>query len=182
MEDKKIPAPEHDPRHDGKPHGGPHPDDPHQGDHHHNEKPKKEKRRRRRPGLVLFLLLFIVILLALIWFFRDGFGLGGGSGGRGTPSGTNNSSNTSSSSADSSDASSDNVSEITEIRIVENDIYIGSEKCADANDLKDKLTARGKDKKYKLVHDTAIKETYDKVKEILLGLKDSLGIEVDFNE
>lgn len=170
MADKNIPAPEHDPRQDGKPHGN-----------GNEKKPRKEKKRRRRPGLVLFLILLLVILVALIWFFRDGFGLGGGNG---TQSGTNNNSEGVSNTvtSDTSESAPDKSLEITEIRIVENDIYIGSEKCVDENDLKDKLTALGKDKKYKVVHDTAIKETYDKVKTVLLELKDSLGLEINFNE
>lgn len=168
MADKNIPTPEQNPRHNGKPHGS------------KEEKPRKEKKRRRRPGLVLFLILLIVILAALIWFFRDGFGLGGSGSGSGTNNNSEGASNTVSSV--NSDSSPDRNLEITEIRIVENDIYIGSEKCADENDLKEKLTALGRDKKYKVIHDTAIKETYDKVKTVLLELKDSLGLEINFNE
>lgn len=165
MADKNIPHT------DGKPHG-----------ENNEPKPRKEKKRRRRPGLVLFLILLIVILCALIWFFRDGFGLGGGSGSG--QSGTNNDSSGTPSAVTSDTTSSapDKNLEITEIRIVENDIYIGSEKCADENDLKDKLTALGREKKYKLIHDTAIKETYDKVKAVLLELKDSLDLDISFNE
>ncbi len=170
MADKNIPAPDHDPRQNGKPHG----------DENREEKPRKEKKRRRRPGLVVFLILLIVILAALIWFFRDGFGLGKGNG---TQSGNNNSEGVSNSvTSDASSSEPDKSLQITEIRIVENDIYIGSEKCVDENDLKDKLTERGKNMKYKLIHDTAIKETYDKVKNVLLELKDSLDLDINFNE
>lgn len=156
----------------------PHPDhhDEHEHEHDHKKKKKKEKRGRRHGGLVLFLLLALIILIALVWFFRNGFGLGAGSGDG--QSGTNPS-DTSSVSADNSSAQN---SDITQIRIEKNDIYIGSELCADENVLKERVIAAGSGKKYELVHGSAIKETYDKVKQVMLELKDALDLNVNFNE
>lgn len=144
------------------------------------KKKKKEKKHRRRRGPVLFLILIIVILLALIYFFRDGLGLGGN--GNGTGSGDSVSDTSSDPSDQSSEISSEQSSDITEIRIEQEAIYIGSELCKDENDLKEKITAAGSGKKYVLIHDTAIKETYDKVKPMLLELKDALELEINFNE
>lgn len=155
---------------------GPH-DDPHHEHDHHDDHKKKKKKRRGGGGLVLFLILLLIILLALMWFFRNGFGLGQGTGDSNT--GTNDSSNTTSS---SSNISAEPVSDVTEIRIDQNDIFIGSEKCADEQDLKNKITDAGSGKKYKLEHKTAIEETYNKVKQVLLELKDALNLEIDFNE
>lgn len=148
---------------------GPH-GDPHHDDHDHDHKKKK---KRGRGGLVLFLLILLVILLALMWFFRNGFGLGKGDGGNSDAGGSGTSS--------VSDTSSDFNSDITEIRVDQNDIYFGSDKCADENDLKEKITAAGEGKKYKLVHETALEETYNKVRQVLSELKDVLKLEVDFN-
>ncbi len=168
MKDKEK-RPPHD-NHD--PHDTP-PGDP---DCDCKKKKKKERKHRRRRGPVLFLILIIIILLALIYFFRDGLGLGGN--GRGTGSGDS----VSDPSEQSSKISSEQSSDVTEIRIEQEAIYIGSELCKDENDLKEKITAAGSGKKYVLIHDTAIKETYDKVKPMLLELKDALELEIDFNE
>ncbi len=135
-------------------------------------KRKKEKRHRRRRGPVLFLILIIIILLALIYFFRDGLGLGGN--GKGTGSGD--------STSDTSSDSSGQAENITEIRIDDKVIYIGSERCTDENDLKEKIIASGKGKKYVYIHETAIKETHEKVKAVLLDLRDALELDIDFNE
>ncbi|MDE7229763.1 MAG: hypothetical protein K2N56_04715 [Oscillospiraceae bacterium] len=157
----------------------PHPDhhDDHEHDHDHKKKKKKEKRGRRHGGLVLFLLLALIILIALVWFFRNGFGLGPGTGDQ---TGTSNPSDAST--PVSSDNSTGYNSDITQIRIEKNDIYIGSELCADENVLKERVIAAGSGKKYELVHDSAIKETYDKVKQVMLELKDALDLDVNFNE
>lgn len=169
--------PPHDP-HDHHDLHDPH--DPPPGDPEcDRRKKKKEKKHRRRRGPVLFLILIIIILLALIYFFRDGLGLGGN--GKGTGSG-DSTSETASDPSQSSEISSEQNADVTEIRIEQEAIYIGSELCKDENDLKEKITAAGKGKKYVLIHDTAIKETYDKVKPMLLELKDALELEIDFNE
>lgn len=149
------------------PHG-----DPHHDDHGHNHKKKK---KHRGGVIILILVIVIIILAALIWFFRDGLGFGKGND---NDSGNSGSSNSISDSSNSSDF----VSDVTEIRIEQNDIYFGSDKCADTNDLKDKLTSAGSGKKYKLEHKTAIEETYNEVKNVLIELRDALDLEIDFNE
>lgn len=146
----------------------------------HGKKPKREKKRgRRHGGLIIVLLLIIIILILLLVLFNP-FGWGGGSGfgfGKG-----NNSSDEGSGSSVNLPDSSGAVSDIVTIEIKDNSITIDGEACADENVLKDKVTDIGTAKKYVLIHDTAIKETYDKVRAVLVELRDALGIEVDLNE
>ncbi len=141
----------------------------------HEERGKKPKRRKKHGGFILILLLIIIILILIIVMF-DPFGWGGGSGFLGS-SGGNSADNSSSSAESDSD-----VSDTIVIKIDENTILIDGEECADENELKDKITDIGTDKKYELDHSTAIKETYDKVKSVLTELQDALNIEVDYNE
>ena len=144
---------------------------PDPNDHHDDHHDHKKKKKKRRGGLILFLLLIIVILLALLWFGTGGFGL----------MGKNNSANNNTSNSEN-DANTDFNSDITEIRIEQNDIYLGSEKCVDVNDLKEKITSAGSGKKYKLEHKTAIEDTYNDVRNVLTELRDALDLEIDLNE
>lgn len=152
--------------------------DEHRDPHEKHEKPKKEKRRRRHGGLIFILILIIIILILILVLFNP-FGWGGGSGFFGGQG--DNSGNSGSSSSSSSEISSE-ISDTVIIKIDENTITIDGEPCADENALKEKITDIGASKKYSLDHSTAIKETYDKVKAVLVELQDALGIEVDFNE
>lgn len=163
-------------------HGDPHenrdPHDPHDHPDPH-KKPKKEKRRRRHGGLIFTLILIITILILILVLFNP-FGWGDGSGffgGKGDSSGESGGSSSSSSSEISSE-----ISDTVVIKIDENTITIDGKPCADENALKEMITAIGTSRKYSLDHSTAIKETYDKVKAVLVELQDALGIEVDFNE
>ena len=149
----------------------PAPPPPPHDDHHDH---KKKKKKHGHAGLILFLVLIIIILAALIWFFRDGLGFGKGNGDDPGNSGNSQSS--------TSETSSDFVSDVTEIRIDQNDIYFGNEKCDSTDALKDKITAAGSGKKYKLEHKTAIEETYNDVKKVLVELRDALDLEIDLNE
>lgn len=150
-----------------------HPAPPPQGDPHRDDHGHKRKKKRRGGVIILFLVLIIIILVALIWFFRDGFGLGKGNDDQGGTSNQSSSSETN---------SSDFVSDVTEIRIEQNNIYFGTEKCENTDALKDKITAAGSGKKYKLEHKTAIEDTYNTVKNVLIELRDALNLEIDFNE
>lgn len=145
----------------------------------HEEHERKPKRRRRRHGGLILILLLIIIILILILVLFNPFGWGGGSGFLGN-SGSNSGDNSSTVSVES-DTSSE-VSDTIVIKIDENTILIDGEECADENALKEKITDIGTTKKYELDHSTAIKETYDKVKNVLTELHDALNIEVDYNE
>lgn len=135
---------------------------------------KKEKKpKKRRKGLLFLIIVLIVVIAALgLW---KGLGLGAGSGGG-------------SGSGDSSPSDSEVVSTsedsggVSVIRIAENDIYLNDVKLADTAELKEKITVAGNGKSYKLVHDTAIKDTYDKVKDVLSEVQDALKLEIDYNE
>ena len=143
-------------------------------DDHHDH--KKKKKKNKRTGIILFLVLIIIILVALIWFFRRGFGLGG--------SGSGNDSGNSGSTPEvsSTDTNSDFDPDITEIRIDEENIYFGDEKCADIDDLEQKITNAGSGKKYKLNSDKAIQSTYKDVEDLLIKLRDALDLEVDLSK
>lgn len=143
-------------------------------DDHHDY--KKKKKKHGHAGIIILLVLIIIILAALLWFFRDGLGFGKGNGDDSGNSGSGNSQSS------SSDTSSDFVSDITEIRIEQNDIYFGDKKCDSTDALKDKITAAGSGKKYRLEHKTAIEETYNEVKKVLVELRDALDLEIDLNE
>lgn len=138
----------------------------------HGKKEKKPKKPRRK-GLLFLIIVLIVVIAALgLW---KGLGLGAGSGG-GPGSGD-------SSSGDSEVVStSEDSGGVSVIRITENDIYLDDVKLMDAAELKEKITAAGNGKSYKLVHDTAIKDTYDKVKNVLSEVQDALKLEIDYNE
>lgn len=137
----------------------------------HGKREKKPKKHRK--GL-LFLIIVLIIVIAALGLWK-GLGLGAGSGGG-------------SGSQDSSASNSEVVSTaedsggVSIIRITENDIYLDDVKLADAADLKEKITAAGSEKSYRLVHDTAIKDTYDKVKDVLSEVQDALKLEIDYNE
>lgn len=144
-------------------------------------KPPREgrpKRRRRRAPVMLILLLLLIAIIALLLYFKP-FGLGGGGFGLGGNGGSGSDGN---SDAPASDSSESEVSNTAVIRIDGNDIFLDGEKCADAAELEDKITAIGNAKDYELDHSTAIKSTYDEVKQVLAELENALDIKVDYNE
>lgn len=67
---------------------------------------------------------------------------------------------------------------IIEIRIEWNDIYFDNDRCADEDELKEKITELGSTREYHFVHDNATQGTYDTVKAVLDDLRDVLGIKV----
>lgn len=140
--------------------------------------PKEEKPKRRRKGLPIGLLLFLLLaaLIAVLIIFKpfggDGFGLGGGNSG-------GSSSTDVSGNAPVSDNSESN---IAVIRVDGNDIYLDGEKCENSAALKEKITAIGTNKEYSVDHSSAIKSTYDEVKQVLAELENALDIKVSYNE
>ena len=140
-------------------------------------KEDRPKRRRRGFPVLLLLILLILAIIAVLLIFKpfggDGFGLGGGNQGS-TPTGSDTSG-----SAPVSDSSETN---IAVIRIDGNDIFLDGEQCENAAALKDKITALGKKKDYEIDHSTAIKSTYDEVKQVLTELENALSIKVNYNE
>lgn len=143
--------------------------------------PKEKRRRGGRGAAVLILVGLIIIALLVIVFFDPfgwGIGLGNGSGNIFGGSG-NNSAATDDAGSPADDEPETN---IVVIRIDTNDIYLDDELCADADELKEKITVIGTEKEYELIHDTAIKSTFDEVKKVLSDLEDALGITVNYNE
>lgn len=140
--------------------------------------PREEKPRRRRRGLPIGLLfvLLLAVLIAILVIFKpfggDGFGIGGGNSG-------GSSSSDVSGSAPVSDSSESN---IAVIRVDGNDIFLDGEKCENAAALKEKITAIGTNKDYSVDHSSAIKSTYDEVKQVLDELENALDIKVSYNE
>lgn len=140
--------------------------------------PREEKPRCRRRGIPIGL-LFVLLLAALVAvliifkpFGGDGFGIGGGNSG-------GSSSSDVSGSAPVSDSSESN---IAVIRVDGNDIFLDGEKCENAAALKEKITAIGTNKDYSVDHSSAIKSTYDEVKQVLDELENALDIKVSYNE
>lgn len=140
--------------------------------------PREEKPRRRRRGIPIGLLfvLLLAALIAILVIFKpfggDGFGIGGGNSG-------GSSSSDVSGSAPVSDSSESN---IAVIRVDGNDIFLDGEKCENAAALKEKITATGTNKEYSVDHSSAIKSTYDEVKQVLDELENALDIKVSYNE
>lgn len=142
-------------------------------DHKH----KHEKRHRRGPRLgTIILLLLVLAVAAVVILWQNGLihigkeaGQGAGEGGTSVVS-----------SAPESTASE--VSTVVEIKIDEEKIFLDGTEVASAEELKNKITEIGDKKSYVLVHETAIKATYDDVKAVLAELERALSIKVDYNE
>ncbi len=132
---------------------------------------KKENKGKANFGWVLTLLVIIIAVLAFLFFFGEGgFGGFGGEGGAGN-----------SETSDVSGSASDELAVVV-IEIKENTILIDGESVSDENALKEKITETGTSKRYELVHDTAIEDTYRKVYDVLKELEGVLDIEVNYNE
>lgn len=143
------------------------------------EKPKhkREKRGRRGPRVgTVILLLLILAVAAVVILWQNGYihigkeaGQGAGEGGTSVVS-----------SAPESAASE--ASTVVEIKIDQEKIYLDGAEVASAEELKNKITEIGDKKSYVLVHETAIKATYDDVKAVLVELERSLSLKVDYND
>ncbi len=69
------------------------------------------------------------------------------------------------------------------IRVEETKIYLGTEECADIEDLKNRITESATEgKKYTFEHEYAIKKTYDEVKKTLAFLEETLKISINYKE
>lgn len=71
------------------------------------------------------------------------------------------------------------------IKVEETNITVDGEKCANVEELKDKISkinAKGEVKKYIFEHEYAIKATYDEVKKALIDLEEALNLTIDYNE
>lgn len=122
--------------------------------------------------LIALLLAAIALVLAIKFIFLN-FPFGTGAGGGGTDDG-------SAVSVDIPlDPDSSDETNISEIRIEENDIYFDNELCADENELKQKITDIGASREYTFVYDNALKSTYDKVNSVLSELETTLDITID---
>lgn len=69
-------------------------------------------------------------------------------------------------------------SQVSEIRIEWNDIFLDDELCSDEDSLKEKIIELGSSREYHFIHDNATKGTYDKVKSILDELQDVTEIKI----
>ncbi|MCM1164423.1 MAG: hypothetical protein NC299_00225 [Lachnospiraceae bacterium] len=139
---------------------------------------EKPKRRRRRAPVILFLILLLLIIIVVLLVFKPFGGSGLGLGGNGS----SGDSQGSSSASDSVSEPESSQSGVAVIRIDGTDIFLDGEKCESADALKEKITALGTKKEYELDHSTAIKATYDEVKQVLAELENALDIKVDYNE
>lgn len=153
----------------------PPPPPPQPEDHKHKHKHEKHHRRGPRPGTVILLLLVIAVA-AVVVLWQNGLihigkeaGQGAGEGGTSVVS-----------SAPESTASE--VSTVVEIKIDKEKIFLDGKEVANAEELKNKITEIGNKKNYVLVHETAIKATYDDVKSVLTELERALSIKVDYND
>lgn len=144
-------------------------------DHKHKHKHEKHHRRGPRVGTVLLLLLVIAVgAVVILW--QNGLihigkeaGQGAGEGGESVVS-----------SVPESAASEETT--VVEIKIDKEKIFLDGKEVASAEELKNKITEIGDKKSYVLVHETAIKATYDDVKSVLTELERALSIKVDYNE
>lgn len=146
----------------------------------HQPPPPREHRRRRGGGGVIVVLVLLVLLIAagyILWqngFFSFGKGNGDGEG-----SGNAVVSNPA---AISAEISAEPESTVAEIKIENDKIFFDGEQLASAEELKNKITEIGDKKAYNLVHDNAIKATYDEVKAVLTELERALNIKVNYND
>ncbi|MDE6733608.1 MAG: hypothetical protein K2J77_12145 [Oscillospiraceae bacterium] len=145
------------------------------------EKHHKHERRRRRGGrgVIVFLILLVLLIAAGYILWQNGFFSFGKGNGDGEGSGSAVVSN---SAATSEEISAEPESTIIEIKIDNNKIYFDGAEVASAEELKNKITEIGDKKTYNLVHETAIKATYDEVKEVLVELERALSIKVNYND
>lgn len=138
---------------------------------------KREKRRGRGPsfGFIFFLILILAVATFVI-LWKNGLihigkesGDGAGSGGSSVVS-----------DAEMSETSVE--SNVVEIKVDNEKIYLDGSEVASAEELKSKITEIGDKKTYNFVHESAIKATYDEVKGVLANLERALSIKVNYNE
>lgn len=141
---------------------------------------KREKRRRRRPPLgFIFLLLLVIAVAVVVFLWKNGYIHFGknwvkGEGDGGTQSVTSTVSN--------AESAASEVSDVVEIKVDNEKIYIDGAEIANTDELKTKITEIGDKKSYNFVHDGAIKSTYDEVKAVLNDLERALSLKINYNE
>lgn len=141
---------------------------------------KREKRRRRRPPFgFIFLLLLVIAVAVVVFLWKNGYIHFGknwvkGEGDGGTQSVTNTVS-------DAESAASE-VSNVVEIKVDKEKIYIDGTEVANVDELKTKITEIGDKKTYNFVHDDAIRSTYVEVKAVLNDLERALSLKINYNE
>lgn len=138
---------------------------------------KHEHRRRRGGAIVVFIIVLIAAAGYILW--QNGFFSFGKGNGDGEWSGN---AVVSDAAATSAEISAEPESTIAEILIENDKIYFDGEQVASAEELKNKITEIGDKKTYNLIHDTAIKATYDEVKAVLTELERALSIKVNYND
>ncbi len=132
---------------------------------------KENNGKKKRFGWVILLLVIILAVIAFLYFFGNG-----GFGGFGGEGGASNSET-----SDVSGNASDELAVVV-IEVKENTILVDGETVPDENALKERITETGTSKKYELVHETAIEDTYRKVYNVLKELEGVLDIKVNYNE
>lgn len=143
----------------------------------HKHKHKHEKHHRHGPHLgTILLLLLVLAVAAFVILWQNGYihigkeaGKGEGEGGTSIVSSV-------------PEATQSEGSTVVEIKIDQEKIFFDGAEVASAEELKNKITEIGDKKSYVLVHETAIKATYDEVKAVLVELERALSIKVDYND
>lgn len=140
------------------------------------------KRLAKKDGKIsaIILLVILAIVIAAVLIFTGVIKINFGEGGFGGFFPANNTAEGSEGgTADTTEAEQQSNTVI--IKIDGSDIYFDDVLCADETELKNKITETGTKKEYELVHDTAIKATYDKVIAMLYELEEALEIKIDYN-
>lgn len=142
--------------------------------------PKREKHHRRRPPFgFIFLLLLVIAVAVVVFLWKNGYIHFGknwvkGEGDGGTQSVT--------STVSDAESAASQVSDVVEIKVDNEKIYIDGAEVANTDELKTKITEIGDKKTYNFVHDDAIKSTYDEVKAVLNDLERALSLKINYNE
>lgn len=143
----------------------------------------KLNRLAKKDGKISTVILFILIaiIIAAVLIFTGVIKINFGEGGFGGLFPSNSSSEGSDNTSDAVNTAEAEQSNTVIIKINGSDIYIDDVICADETELKEKIMEIGTKKEYELVHDTAIKATYDNVVSMLYELEEALEIKINYN-
>lgn len=137
------------------------------------------KKDGKAAAIILFILVAVIIVAVLI--FTGVIKINFGEGGFGGLFPNNSSGESSDNTSDAANTTQEEQSNTVIIKIDDSNIYIDDVLCADETELKEKIMEIGTKKEYELIHDTAIKATYDKVVAVLYELEDALEIKINYN-